>query len=510
MRSIGIVSQRSYMPLCCRLIRSSYLRLLLQLGLADSSLMTLPKGEDDCILRNDEIWLTPSKFCYFINVHRSLVSFFSTRSAAPKKWSWDSISLRSWEARTHWSGWHPLSVFPAHCTDFRSSTPTLPDWFGVQLIDHNCNDTVVWVSCVKAEWLMLPLIHSGHGTSRNFAAMLSNEQQPYMTSQGGKSTMMNHFAGTRRQRNAHPVLVGFIVLSLATACYCGVIADMPSIDVNDYFQLPADMVEHFPLIHNVEHIKQSTSFAHIVKEADSWTAHSARRRVTIPTTSTNLSFFYHNLETGTITKVQNTYETVADTVYLEHIPSALHVVCDSNSSLTITFNASYPFPSRGLKFGLKRGHYLKFTKVSGGHSFFCNSSCIMGNVIARNVLDVLSYSEDTATGLLTSITLETSPAPQETMYQTVADYFINGTFALIPKALLRTQSNSSRLSWHAYLKKVHHMKEDFKVRSAAKLRAATCVEGDVLCYEIGLSGIEVRYKKSEFFGICCQHLIIFF
>ena len=310
--------------------------------------------------------------------------------------------------------------------------------------------------------------------------------------------MMNHFAVTRRQLDMSPVLVCFIAISLATACHCGAIADMPSIDVNDFFQLPADMVAHFPLIHNIEHTQQSTAFAHISKEADSWTAHSARRRVTIPTTSTNLSFFYHNLETGTITKVQNTYETVADTVYLEHIPSVLHVVCDNNSSLTLTFNTSYPFSSRGLKFGLKRGHYLKFTKVSGGHSFFCNSSCIMGNVIARNVLDVISYSEDAATGLLTSITLETSSAPQEAMYQTVADYFINGTFALIPKVLLRTQANSSRLNWHAYLKKVHYMKEDFKVRSAAKLRAATCAEGDVLCYEIGSSGIEVRYKKSEF------------
>jgi hypothetical protein len=289
-----------------------------------------------------------------------------------------------------------------------------------------------------------------------------------------------------------------ILLSPAIECHGQETVEKSNIDINDYFQFPADMVNNFQLIHNVAHTQESTAFAQISKDGNSWTTHPTRRSVTIPTTSTNLSFFYHNMETGTITKVQNTYQTVADTVYLEHLSSVLHVECDHNSTLTITYNTSLPVTSGGLRFGLKRAHFLKYTKVAGGQAFFCKSTCAMGTIISRNSDAVISYTEDPETGLLSSITLATSPAPQEMLYDTVADFFMNGSFALVPKTRLRAHSGSSRLNWHAYLRKVHDMRETFKLQSAAaKLRAATCTTGNVMCYETGATGAELRYKKSK-------------
>jgi len=302
----------------------------------------------------------------------------------------------------------------------------------------------------------------------------------------------------RQQLYLLAVLACFILLAPVIVCYGQETVDKSNIDINNYFQLPADMVNNFQLIHNVAHTQESTAFAQISKDGNSWTTHPTRRSVTILTTSTNLSFFYHNLETGTITKVQNTYQTVADTVYLEHLHSVLHVECDHNSTLTITYNTRFPSSSQGMRFGLKRAHFLEHTKVAGGQSFFCKSSCAMGTIISRNVDAVISYSEDPETGFLSSITIETSPLPQEMLFDTVADYFMNGTFALVPKTRLRAHFNSSRLNWHAYLRKVHDMRETFKLRSsAAKLRGVVCEEIDVMCYETGLTGAEVRYKKSK-------------
>ena len=107
--------------------------------------------------------------------------------------------------------------------------------------------------------------------------------------------------------------------------------------------IPADMVDHFPLLHNSENLQEATAFAHIVKDnSNSWTLHRTSRSVTIPTAKTELSFFYQNPESGTVTKVYNTYETVADTVYLEYLHSSvLHVECGLNSTLSITFNTSF-------------------------------------------------------------------------------------------------------------------------------------------------------------------------
>ena len=291
------------------------------------------------------------------------------------------------------------------------------------------------------------------------------------------------------------VLACAILLSTFFACYGQQTLEQPTIDINDYFQLPADMVNNFDLIRHVEKNQEATAFAQISKNGNSWTTHSERRSVTIPTTTTDLSFSYHNQETGTITKVQNTYRTVADTVYLEHLHSVANVECDRNSRLTITYNTDAPVSSRGLRFGLKRAHFLEYTKVAGGQSFFCPSSCAMGTTISRNVVAVISHTEDPITGLLSSITIETSSAPQELLYHTVADYFINGSFALLPKTRLRVHSNSNRLSWHGYL---NEASKAFKLKStAAKLRAAACEEDDTLCTEISGGKVEVRYKKSK-------------
>jgi hypothetical protein len=283
--------------------------------------------------------------------------------------------------------------------------------------------------------------------------------------------------------------------------YVHTAVDKPVIDVNDYFQIPADMVDHFPLLHNSEKLQQIAAFAHIIKDqqTNSWTTQQATRSIQIPSVLTELSFLYQNPQTGTITKIHNNYSTVADIVYLEQLHSVLHVECDLNSTLTITYNASLSKSSSGLRFGLKRVHFTEFTKIYGGQSFFCNSSCAMGSKISRNVLAVISHAEDNETGLLTSITLLTSQASEENMYNTDADFFVNGSFALIPKTNLRLNHNSSRLSWQGYLRKVHVARESFRRRSAAKLRN----------YDFGTTfgliktgfAAEVRYVNSNTFFI---------
>ena len=85
------------------------------------------------------------------------------------------------------------------------------------------------------------------------------------------------------------------------------------------------------------------------------------------------------------------------------------------------------------------------------------------------------------------------------MYNTDADIFINGSFALIPKTNLRVYHNSSRLSWRGYLRKVHVARESFRRQSAAKLRS----------YDVGTTfgfiktgfAAEVRYVNSNTFFI---------
>ena len=305
------------------------------------------------------------------------------------------------------------------------------------------------------------------------------------------------------------LLVCLVTLQVAPVLsYVHTAVDKPVIDVNDYFQIPADMLDHFPLLHNSEKLQQAAAFAHIIKDqqTNTWTTQRATRSIQIPSVLTELSFLYQNPQTGTITKVLNTYSTIADIVYLEQLHSVLHVECDLNSTLTITYNSSLSKSSSGLRFGLKRVHFTEFTKLFGGQSFFCNSSCTMGSTISRNVLAVISHAEDSETGLLTSITLLTSQASEENMYNTDADFFINGSFALIPKTNLRVNHNSSRLSWQGYLRKVHVARESFRRQSAAKLRNYDCGgDGKVLQCKFGLIktgfAAEVRYFKSNTFFI---------
>ena len=297
--------------------------------------------------------------------------------------------------------------------------------------------------------------------------------------------------------------LAFIVLLIAPACECYVedASSKPAINVNDYFQLPADMVEHYPLLRSSENLQETTAFAHISKDMNTWTTHRTSRSVAIPTAHTELSFLYQNPQTGTITKVYNTYDTVADTVYFEHLHSVLAIECDHNSTLSITYNSSLSPTAPGLRFGLKRSHFTSYTKIAGGQSFFCNSSNAMGAIISRHVTGVTSYSEDETTGFLSSITIQTSRALQETLYNTNADIFVNGSFALIPKNLLRLNTNSTRLNWHEYLRKVHDSREAFMRRTSASLRNTDC-GGDGTTLQCKFDSIrtgfnvEVRYQKS--------------
>jgi hypothetical protein len=271
--------------------------------------------------------------------------------------------------------------------------------------------------------------------------------------------------------------------------------DKPIIDTKDYFQLPADMIDHFPLLHFTQHNEQAKAFAHVVKNSNSWTTLRDPTTIQIPIVNTSIDFLYENPDTGTITKVRNVYSTVADTVYLEHLESVKHVTCDQSSTLTIVFNSSLSqTPStRGLKFGLKRAHYTTFTKVAGGQSFFCQSSCSMGDVISRSVVKVISHSEDPTTGYLSSITIQTSAAPSETLYNAVADIFMNGTIALIPKSSMRVNQNSGRLNWHGYAKKVHLSREESR-----KVKLRSCNSDKSLCSGgVGTGwGIGFKYVKG--------------
>jgi hypothetical protein len=306
------------------------------------------------------------------------------------------------------------------------------------------------------------------------------------------------------RRNFFAVLACIIMLAPVLKCQGDATVGNPVIDTNDYFQIPADMVQHFPLLHHTKDIQQSTTaFAHITKDSSSWTTQGSVSTVQIPTVHTNISFSYKNPETGTVTHVQNSYSTVADVVYLEHLDSVEHVTCDQNSILTITFDARLSASSLGLRFGLKRSHYTEYTRVAGGQSFFCQSSCAMGAEISRTVVHVISHTEDPETGFLSSITIQTSAAPQESLYNAVADIFINGTVALVHKNNLKLNHRSNRLNWHGYVRKVHDSREKLtRLRSQAKLRAATCA--DDLCTEIGGISIgyaaEIRFTKGTCFS----------
>jgi len=295
-------------------------------------------------------------------------------------------------------------------------------------------------------------------------------------------------------------LACIVVIAPVLQCQGALSVDKPVIDTNDYFQIPADMIDHFPLVHHTEQNEQSTAFARVIKDSNSWTTRSTPTSILIPTVNTNLSFFYQNSETGTVTKVYNVYSTVADIVYLEHLESVIDVRCDQNSLLTLIFNSSLSASTqKKLRFGLKRAHYTTSTKVAGGQSFYCQSSCSMGDVIFRSVEEVISHSEDPETGFLSSITIKTSAAPSEMLYNSVADVFMNGTVALIPKTNMRVNHNRGRLSWHRYAKRVHHSREEsIRLRSAAKLRAEpTCKDDGKFCYGgVGNGyGIGIIYEK---------------
>jgi hypothetical protein len=137
----------------------------------------------------------------------------------------------------------------------------------------------------------------------------------------------------------------------------------------------------------------------------------------------------------------------------------------------------------------------------------------MGSTISRNVLAVVSYSEDSETGYLSSITLQTSQAPEEELFNSEADVFVNGSFALIPKADLQENRNSSRLNWHRYLKKAHDAREYIRRQAAARLRNTDCGgDGSDLQCKFGVKfpgySAEVRYVKSNSF-FCEFHSHVF-
>jgi hypothetical protein len=175
----------------------------------------------------------------------------------------------------------------------------------------------------------------------------------------------------------------------------------------------------------------------------------------------------------------------------------------------LIFNSSVSASTqKKLKFGLKRAHYTTSTKIAGGQSFYCQASCSMGDIISRSVEEVISHTENPETGFLSSITIKTSAAPSEMLYNSVADIFMNGTVALIPKTSLRVNHNRGRLSWHRYAKRVHHSREEsIRHRSAAKLREKKCEDDGKFCYgSVGAGyAIGIIYEKgTRYVPVPCE------
>ena len=236
-----------------------------------------------------------------------------------------------------------------------------------------------------------------------------------------------------------------------------------SVNSGDYFQIPADLFLHgHSLARHSEQIRSSKQPAHRVKTADGWRSSSEAQLVSIDQKFIWDSFFYHNLINGAVTNISSIFETVSDTVYFDQVLSATSVSCNANL-VSIKFNSSVldGYPKNVLSFGSKCAHYAPGVRVTGGNAFFCRSPSDSTAHLFREIISVVSCVEEPASGgRALFLTLNTVDANPLTFYNSISDYNINGSMALIPKRLVRPNSKVnffelSRQLWKERRAEVH-------------------------------------------------------
>lgn len=214
-----------------------------------------------------------------------------------------------------------------------------------------------------------------------------------------------------------------------------------SINTGDYFQIPADLFLHHSLVRHSEEIRSYQQPAHRVKTADGWTTSSEAQLVSIDSKLVTDSFFFHNSINGAVTNISSIFETVSDTVYFDQVPSVTSVSCNGNL-VSVKFNSSVleASPKNTLSFGSKCAHYAPGVRVTGGNAFFCSNPADSSAHLFRQITSVVSCVEEPASGRASDVTLITIDANPLTFYNSFSDYDINGSMALIPKRLVRTNS----------------------------------------------------------------------
>jgi hypothetical protein len=251
------------------------------------------------------------------------------------------------------------------------------------------------------------------------------------------------------QRKHSPTTLVIIIVAIAHFTVTPVASDnafqreaAASVNTGDYFQIPADLFLHgHSLARHSEQIRSSKQPAHRVKTADGWTTSSEAQLVSIDHKLMSDSFFYHNLINGAVTNISSTFETVSDTVYFDQVPSVASVSCNGNF-LSVKLNSSIldGYPKNVLKFGSKCAHYAPGVRVTGGNAFFCSSPSDSTAHLFREITSVVSCVEEPASGRALFLTLNTADANPLTFYNSISDYNINGSMALIPKRLVRPNS----------------------------------------------------------------------
>jgi hypothetical protein len=282
--------------------------------------------------------------------------------------------------------------------------------------------------------------------------------------------IQSHMPACGQRTHSPTWLVSIIVAAIVLLTATPVASDnasqreaATSVNSGDYFQIPADLFLHgHSLARHSEQIRSSKQPAHRVKTADGWRTSSEAQLVSIDQKLITDSFFYHNLINGAVTNISSIFETVSDTVYFDQVLSATSVSCNANL-VSIMFNSSMldGYPKNVLSFGSKCAHYAPGVRVTGGNAFFCRSPSDSTAHLFREIISVVSCVEDPASGgHALFLTLNTVDANPLTFYNSISDYNINGSMALIPKRLVRPNSKVnffelSRQLWKERRAEVH-------------------------------------------------------
>ncbi len=286
----------------------------------------------------------------------------------------------------------------------------------------------------------------------------------------------------------------------------------PSINTDDYFQVPADLFTHqHALARHSEEILSFRRLAHRVKAASGWKTLKDAELVPIDLKNVSDSFFYHSPETGAITNITSIYQTVSDTVYFDQVPSINSVACN-DSVISVYFNVSVREDSlkRGLSFGSKCAHYAPGIRVTGGHSFFCRSSSDSAALFFRRVASVLACFDDPATGRAAFLQLSTADADPLTFYDSVSDFSINGSMALIPKRLFRSKTKVDFFQLSRQMWKQRQMADRSKLRGCDSSNPANCYDADFSISGGAYFGVTFQKRKSlatpfSFFAFRTRH-----